>query len=491
MSNETQGSKVYLFFIVLIAVLGGLLFGYDTAVISGAEKGLQAFFIGAEDFQYTDISHGFTSSSALIGCIIGSALSGICASRLGRKRSLVLAGVFFFLSALGSYYPEFLFFEQGKPSRALLAAFNLYRILGGMGVGLASAICPMYIAEVAPSNIRGKLVSWNQFAIIFGQLVVYFVNFMILGEHTNPVIERISSSIYSVGVESDPWTITTGWRYMFVSEAVPAGLFTLLVCFIPETPRYLVMTGRDDKALQVLGNINGMARAREILGEIKATISERTERLFTYGVLVIFIGCMLSVFQQVVGINAVLYFAPRIFESIHMGDPMIQTVIMGTVNILYTLVAVFTVERWGRKRLLISGSLGMALGAFGVALFNLVDGLPPIVAVISIMAYSASFMFSWGPICWVLISEIFPNTIRGAAVAIAVAFQWIFNFIVSSSFLPMYNMSAGDMGEKFGHMFVYALYGVMCVIAAIFVWRLVPETKGKTLEDMTKLWKKK
>ena len=207
--------------------------------------------------------------------------------------------------------------------------------------------------------------------------------------------------------------------------------------------------------------------------------------------LVIFIGCMLSVFQQVVGINAVLYFAPRIFDSINMGDPMKQTVIMGVINILFTLVAIFTVERWGRKRLLISGSLGMALGAFGVALFNLIDGLPPIIAVISIMAYSASFMFSWGPICWVLISEIFPNTIRGAAVAIAVAFQWIFNFIVSSSLLPMYNMSAGDMGEKFGHMFVYALYGTMCVIAAIFVWRLVPETKGKTLEDMTKLWKKK
>lgn len=491
MGNETQGSKLYLFFIVLIAVLGGLLFGYDTAVISGAEKGLQAFFIGAEDFQYTDISHGFTSASALIGCIIGSALSGLFASRLGRKRSLVLAGVFFFLSALGSYYPEFLLFEQGKPSRDLLVAFNLYRILGGMGVGLASAICPMYIAEVAPSNIRGKLVSWNQFAIIFGQLVVYFVNFMILGEHTNPVIERISSSIYSVGVESDPWTISTGWRYMFVSEAVPAGLFTLLVCFVPETPRYLVLTGRDEKALNVLGRINGMARAREILAEIKSTVTQRTERLFAYGVLVIFIGCMLSVFQQVVGINAVLYFAPRIFDSIHMGDPMMQTVIMGVVNILFTLLAVFTVERWGRKPLLISGSLGMALGAFGVAIFNLVDGLPPIMAVLSIMIYSASFMFSWGPICWVLISEIFPNTIRGAAVAIAVAFQWIFNFIVSSSFLPMYNMSVGDMGEKFGHMFAYGLYGAMCVIAAIFVWRLVPETKGKTLEDMTKLWKKK
>ena len=491
MNQQTeQGSKAYLISIVMVAVLGGLLFGYDTAVISGAEKGLQAFFMESKDFAYTDGWHGFTSASALIGCIIGSALSGFLATNLGRKKSLIIAGLLFFVSALGSMYPECLFFQYGEPTYSLALMFNFYRVIGGIGVGLASAICPMYIGEVAPSNIRGMLVSWNQFAIIFGQLVVYFVNFMILGEHTNPIITEIAEDIYEVSENSDPWTIAHGWRYMFVSEAIPAGLFTLLVCFVPETPRYLALVGRDDKALKVLTRINGTERARQILADIKATATEKTERLFSYGVLVIFVGCMLSVFQQAVGINAVLYFAPRIFESIGMGNPMAQTVMMGVVNILFTLLAVFTVERWGRKPLLISGSLGMALGAFGVALYNLVDGLPPVMAVASIMVYSASFMFSWGPICWVLISEIFPNTIRGAAVAIAVAFQWIFNFIVSSTFLPMYNMSAGDMGEKFGHMFAYSLYGVICVIAAIFVWRMVPETKGKTLEDMTKLWKK-
>ena len=490
MEYQKRGSSAYLFSIVLVAVLGGLLFGYDTAVISGAEKGLQAFFANAQDFTYTDGWHGFTSASALIGCIIGSALSGFLATNLGRKRTLVIAGVLFFVSALGSMEPEFMFFSHGEPSFSLLLMFNFYRIIGGIGVGLASAVCPMYISEITPSNIRGMMVSCNQFAIIFGQLVVYFVNFMILGEHTNPIITEIAEDIYEVSESSDPWTIAQGWRYMFVSEAIPAGLFTLLVCFVPETPRYLALVGRDDKALKVLTRINGSERARQILADIKATATEKTERLFTYGVLVIFIGCMLSVFQQAVGINAVLYFAPRIFESIGMGNPMAQTVMMGVVNILFTLLAVFTVECWGRKPLLISGSLGMALGAFGVAMFNLVDGLPPVMAVVSIMVYSASFMFSWGPICWVLISEIFPNTIRGAAVAIAVAFQWIFNFIVSSTFLPMYNMSAGDMGEKFGHMFAYSLYGIICVIAAIFVWRLVPETKGKTLEDMTKLWKK-
>ena len=462
-----KGSKAYLFGIVLIAVLGGLLFGYDTAVISGAERGLQAFFSGASDFTYTDFLHGFTSSSALIGCIIGSAISGLLAGRLGRKRSLFIAGICFFLSAAGSYYPEFIFFEKGVATKSLWIAFNLYRVLGGIGVGMASAICPMYIAEVAPANKRGKLVSWNQFAIIFGQLVVYFVNFLILQSHKNDpaVIE---------------WTNQIGWRLMFGSECVPAGLFTLLILFVPETPRYLVMSGREDKALEVLTRINGSALAAQILSDIKNTVVEKKEKLLAYGFIVIFIGCMLSVFQQFVGINAVLYFAPRIFDSMGMGNPMTQTVLMGVVNITFTLVAIFTVEKLGRKPLLITGSLGMALGALGVALADAVPGLPGLVGVVSVMVYSASFMFSWGPICWVLISEIFPNTIRGAAVAIAVAFQWISNFIVSSTFVPMYTWSPA---------FTYGLYCAMCLLAAFFVWRLVPETKGKTLEDMTALWK--
>ncbi|MDO4334493.1 MAG: D-xylose transporter XylE [Bacteroidales bacterium] len=488
MTNQTQGSKAYLFGIVLVAVLGGLLFGYDTAVISGAEKGLQAFFLGAKDFVYSDTIHGITSSSALLGCIIGSAISGIIATRLGRKKALFIAGIFFFVSALGSYYPEFMLYDYGQPSFSLLITFNVYRIIGGIGVGLASAICPMYIAEVAPSNMRGTLVSWNQFAIIFGQLVVYFVNFMILGEHTQPIIEKMGEALYVVSDSSDPWTISTGWRYMFGSEAIVAGIFTILVCLVPESPRYLAMTGKDQQALKVLTKINGSVKAAEILKDIKETVSVKSEKLFSFGIMVVFVGVMLSVFQQAVGINAVLYYAPRIFESMNMGNPMVQTVIMGIVNIAFTLVAVFTVEKLGRKPLLIWGSIGMALGALGVALSNVTE-MPALFPVVSIMVYSASFMFSWGPICWVLISEIFPNTIRSQAVAIAVAFQWIFNFIVSSTFVPMYNMSMGDMGTKFGHFFAYALYGVICIIAAWFVARFVPETKGKTLEDMTALWR--
>ncbi len=473
MQNNTyrqEGSVLYLISIVLVAVIGGLLFGYDTAVISGAERGLQAFFQGATDFTYTTGLHGFTTSSALIGCVIGALISGRLAIHLGRKRTLFVAGILFLLSALGSYYPEFLFFPKGVASKSLLVAFNGYRILGGIGVGLASAICPMYIAEIAPARKRGRLVSWNQFAIIFGQLVVYFVNFLIIRSHA-----------------SDPnvvaWTNAIGWRVMFVSEAVPAGLFALLILLVPETPRYLAIHGYEDKALRVLSNINGEARAREILENIKTTVNRESkkkhENLFAYGFMVVFIGCMLSVFQQIIGINAVLYFAPRIFESMGVSNNMLFTVIMGIINITFTLVAVFSVEKLGRKPLLITGSLGMAVGALGVALSNVVT-LPALVPVISIMVYSACFMFSWGPICWVYIAELFPNTIRSQATALAVAFQWIFNFIVSSTFVPMYTWSP---------FFAYALYGVICVIAAIFVWRLVPETKGKTLEDMTHFWR--
>ena len=486
MEQQQSGSKAYLFGIVMVAVLGGLLFGYDTAVISGAEKGLQAFFKNAGDFTYTDGWHGFTSSSALIGCIIGSAFSGMLATKLGRKNSLFIAGLLFFISALGSMDPEFLLFDYGVPTYSLLIMFNIYRVIGGIGVGLASAICPMYISEVAPSNIRGMLVSWNQFAIIFGQLVVYFVNFFILGDHIQPLVEEMGKGLAAI-TPAAQWTVTIGWRYMFGSEAVPAGLFALLICFVPETPRFLVSIGKDDKALHVLQRINGSERGAYVLKCIKETITIKIEPIMTYGAMCIFIGIMLSVFQQAVGINAVLYYAPRIFGDMGMDNPMMITVFMGIVNILFTLVAIFTVEKWGRKPLLIYGSLGMALGAFGVAVTFGHAGMELFTAA-SLLIYSASFMFSWGPICWVLIAEIFPNTIRGQAVAVAVAFQWIFNFIVSSTFVPMFNMHLTE-GDDFGHWFTYGLYGCICVIAALFVWRLVPETKGKTLEDMSKLWK--
>ncbi len=461
---NNNGSKIYLISITLVAVLGGLLFGYDTAVISGAEQALQRFFEGAKDFTYSSVHHGITASSALIGCVIGGLISGVLANRFGRRNSLIVAAALFFMSALGSYNPEFLFFTKGEPSFSLLIAFNMYRIIGGVGVGLASAICPMYIAELAPASIRGTLVSCNQFAIIFGMLVVYFVNYTI--KNSLPAEEMMTS---------------IGWRRMFLSEAVPAGLFGSLLLLVPKTPRYLMMIGQESKAFSVLSRINGAENAKVIIEDIRNTTQSKREPLFAYGVAVVVIGMLLSFFQQAVGINVVLYYAPRIFESMgSSGDAaMIQTVVMGVINIAFTVVAILTVDRWGRKPLLLIGSLGMMIGMIALGIFSFTDQIG-IGALIFIIIYTASFMMSWGPICWVLISEIFPNTIRGKAIAIAVATQWIANYLVSSTFIPLSEWSLGS---------TYIIYAIFALLSIIFVWRFVPETKGKSLEEMSALWR--
>lgn len=458
-----KNNRIYVIAVTFVATLGGLLFGYDTAVISGAEKSIQAYLIESQGL--STLIHGLTISSALIGCIIGGLFSGILASKFGRKKTLLFAALLFFLSALGSGYPEFLFFQKGEPTIGLLLMFNFYRLMGGIGVGLASAACPMYIGEIAPAKIRGQLVSLNQFAIIFGMLVVYFVNW------------GIASG------QSIEWINEIGWRRMFLSETIPAGIFGILLLFVPETPRYLSLTKRDDEALKILTRINGPQIAEKIMADIKRSLQHHTSaKLFSFGKKVIIIGILLSIFQQFVGINVALYYAPRIFESMGAAKDasLMQTVIMGLVNVIFTVVAIFTVDKWGRKPLLIVGSAGMALGMLAISglAFMEVIGIGTLVFII---IYTASFMMSWGPITWVLISEIFPNKVRGKAVAVAVAAQWAANYFISSTYPAMMEFSGG---------FTYGFYGLMSVLSLIFVWKMVPETKGKTLEEMEELWEK-
>lgn len=458
-----QQNMGYIMLLTLVATLGGLLFGYDTAVISGAEKSIQAFLI--DGLNLSSFVHGATVSSALIGCIIGGAISGILSSRIGRKNSLMVAAFLFFVSALGSGNPEFLFFKHGEPSMGLLYMFNFYRVIGGIGVGLASAVSPMYISEIAPAHMRGRLISFNQFAIIFGMLVVYFVNWSIAKG------------------QSLEWINETGWRYMFISEAIPAAIFGILLFFVPETPRYLAMQGHNEKALRILERINGAVIAKRIMGDIKVTLaSTASSKIFAYGKKVIIIGILLSVFQQFVGINVALYYAPRIFESMGAAKDasMLQTIVMGLVNVIFTVVAILTVDKWGRKPLLITGSIGMAVGmiAIGMLSYFKVIGISTLVFII---IYTASFMMSWGPICWVLIGEIFPNKIRGRAIAIAVAVQWAANYFISSTYPAMMEFSGGT---------TYMFYGVMSILSAIFVWKMVPETKGKSLEEMEQVIEK-
>ncbi|WP_370875073.1 D-xylose transporter XylE [Metabacillus malikii] len=453
-----KNSYFYIVLITLVATLGGLLFGYDTAVISGAEGALQAYF--TDSLGLSSLVHGITVSSALIGCIIGGFVSGYFASNIGRKYSLVIAAVLFILSALGSAYPEFLFFTKGEPSIALLITFNIYRIIGGIGVGLASAVAPMYISEMAPPKIRGTLVSLNQFAIILGMLVVYFVNYGIANGQT---IE---------------WINDIGWRYMFLSEAIPAALFLVLLFTVPETPRYLILKNEDKKAMSVLNRLYEKAVATATLVEIKSSFDKHQgkAKLFSFGKAIVIIGILLSVFQQFVGINVALYYAPRIFESMGAGRDasMFQTIIMGLVNVVFTLIAIFTVDKFGRKPLLIIGSIGMTIGMFGVATMAYTNTIG-IGTLIFIIIYTASFMMSWGPVVWVLISEIFPNKIRGQAVAIAVAAQWAANYFISSTYPAMMEISGG---------LTYSFYGLMSLLSAIFIWKFVPETKGRSLEEL-------
>lgn len=457
-----ERNSFYIAGITIVATLGGLLFGYDTAVISGAEKSVQAYLING--LGLGSLAHGATISSALIGCIIGGSLSGLISSVWGRKKALFLAAFLFFISALGSGYPEFLFFKVGEPTMGLLFMFNFYRIIGGIGVGLASAVSPMYIGEIAPADIRGRLVSINQFAIIFGMLVVYFVNWGIANGQT---LE---------------WVNAIGWRWMFASEAIPAALFGVFLFFVPETPRYLAINNQDTKALQILTRINGTEQAKVIFQDIKLSVQKSSAKLFSYGKIIILIGILLSVFQQFVGINVALYYAPRIFESMgaEKDASMLQTVVMGLVNVIFTVIAILTVDKWGRKPLLMVGSIGMAIGMFaiGALAFLKIIGISTLVFII---IYTASFMMSWGPICWVLISELFPNKIRGKAIAVAVAAQWAANYFISSTYPAMMEFSSG---------LTYCFYGLMSILSFFFVWKMIPETKGKTLEEMEHIWKK-
>lgn len=470
----SQGSKTLPLVLTVIATLGGLLFGYDTAVISGAIDSIDANFIlplGLSETARDNLS-GLTISSALFGCIIGGALAGPLADRFGRKPSLILAALMFLICSIGSAMPELGLGAIGSMGPDALLPFNIYRIIGGIGVGIASMVSPMYIAEIAPKESRGRLVSFNQIAIVVGMVGVYFVNW----------------SIARLGDET--WLHAFGWRWMFASEAIPSLLFAGLLLVVPDSPRWLVMRGRDAEALTVLARLGGTESAGTVLAEIEQSLVVRHERLFAFGSLVVVVGILLSIFQQFVGINAVLYYAPMMFRNMGASNDsaLLQTVIVGIANVAFTLVATGTVDRVGRKPLMILGALVMAVAMLTLGTLFALNMLG-LLALMAMLLYIAGFAFSWGPVVWVLLAEIFPNAIKGRAMGVAVTAQWIANLLVSWSFKVIDGNSS--LNATFHHGFAYWVYGVMSLAAAYFVWRWVPETKGLSLESIQGLWGRK
>lgn len=519
--NTQKKNGFYLPGIILVATLGGLLFGYDTAVISGTVGSLRAFFIDplGLPLDQANAMEGFIVSSALIGCVIGASIAGYISQKLGRKPSLILAAMLFFLSAIGSAWPEIFLGMPGSGGAEYAHLFVFYRILGGIGVGIASMVSPMYIAEVSPHKSRGAMVSWNQFAIIFGMLVVYFVN-------------------YSISLKGDStWLNEIGWRWMFASELIPASLFLIFLIFVPETPRWLVMNHQSKKAEVILTKLVGGAEAKIEMKDIQDSFDmdlKQTLRPYyiflvtwislfvvaliglkylgntnafeisligsfvialiapirSYGFKIIMVGVLLSAFQQFVGINVVLYYAPEIFKSMGSGTDtaLLQTIIVGVINLSFTVLAILTVDRFGRRPLLIIGALVMAASMAGLGT-GFAAGWPGGLKLFFMLSYTAGFAMSWGPVCWVMLAEIFPNSVRSTVMSIAVAAQWVSNFLVSWTF-PMMNKNEA-LVDTFNHGFSYWIYGLMGILAAVFIWKMVPETKGKTLEAMNKLWKKK
>ena len=453
--SQEKGSIVYVMAVCLVAALGGLLFGYDTGVINGAIGPLEEYF--ALDAR----GKGWATGCALLGCAIGAAVAGVLSDRLGRKKVLIISAILFLVSAVGTALPRD------------IATFIIFRMIGGVGVGAAAMSSPMYIAEISPARIRGRMVSVNQFAIVTGFLVVYFVN-------------------YFIALQGDStWNQQLGWRWMFGSEALPAVSLLVLLFFVPESPRWLTKQNRSGEALEILTRVNGAEYAKTELLEIKEALAHESgslKQLFQPGMkIVLVIGIVLAVLQQVTGINVFLYFGTEIFKKMGSGTnaALAQTVIVGVVNLSFTIVAIWTVDRLGRRPLMMIGSAGMGISLLAMGLASYCQRTE-LWILLFILGYIACFALSVGPVTWVILSEIFPTRIRGRAMAIATICLWIANYVISQTF-PMMDENKWLL-EKFHRAFPFWLYGAFCVVLLVFVWRFVPETKGKTLEQIEKHW---
>lgn len=451
---------VYIFGISMVSAMGGLLFGYDWVVIGGAKPFYERFFEIASSANL----QAWAMSCALIGCIVGAVASGVVSDKFGRKWPLLVSAFLFTIASLGT----------GMAGSYTI--FVIFRMIGGIGIGLASALSPMYIAEVAPAHLRGRFVSLNQMTIVIGILSAQIINLIIA--------KKVPVGATDAFIQAS-WNGQVGWRWMFFACAVPAIAFFLLTFLVPESPRWLMKAGKPEKALPTLKRIGGEEYAREEMANIQATLDDVSEKvdfktLFkpAYGAILL-IGIFLAVFQQWCGINTVFNYAEEIFTTAGYGvsDTLFNIVITGSVNMIFTLVAMFTVDKWGRKKLMVFGSIGLAIDyiLLGSAFYFHIKGMAVLALVVTAIAIYA---MSLAPIVWVILSEIFPNRVRGAAMALATFALWIACFILTYTF-PLLNKSLGAAGT-------FWVYAGICLVGFMFLLMKLPETKGKSLEEIEK-----
>jgi sugar porter (SP) family MFS transporter len=468
-AGPVQTRLAYLIPICFVATLGGLLFGYDTGVISGAIEPLTA------RFQLTDFMKGWASGCVLLGCAAGVLLVGPLSDRFGRKPAMFLAAVLFFASALGTALP---------PD---IATFIVFRFLGGVAIGIASISTPMYIAEITPAHLRGRLVSVNQIAIVGGIAATAFVNYAIARSQGDPAQPHIQA-----------WLTNTGWRWMFGLGAAPAVLFGLLLLAIPESPRWLVERQREAEARGILGKVAGPAFAETETASIRASLAGEQGtwgELFSRRLrLPLLVGIALAILQQVTGINVFLYFGATIFKNLSASTGvdagLLQQILINGASALATVVAIATVDRWGRRPLMLLGATGMglSLAAMGVMAQRMTDPAAASGWMLGfIILYVVAFGLSVGPVTWVILSEIFPTAVRGRALGLATFFLWTADYAVTQTF-PIMVAPGSWFVRQFQHAFPFYVYAGFCVVLFLVVWRLVPETKGRSLEEIERSW---
>lgn len=454
MSHQRKHNTGYILRICGIAALGGILFGYDTAVISGAIEALKTYF------DLSPAETGWAVSNVVIGCVVGAFGAGPLAGRYGRKKALVVAAFLFTVSAVGA---------------ALATTFTwfvIYRIIGGLAVGLAATVSPMYMSEVSPKDMRGRALSMQQFAIVFGQIVIFYVNFKI------------------ASYASEAWLVEMGWRWMIGSEVIPCLLFTALVFVIPESPRWSVMVGRDDQALAMLTRVSNAEHAKSVLREIKESLrqdEQHRKQKLNYGDVrvrfILFVGCMIAMLQQVTGVNVMMYYAPVVLKSVteNAQEALFQTIWIGVLQLVGSVIGAMLMDRIGRIPLMRWGTLGTIVGLLitSYALYTQATGY---FALFGMLFFMVFYAMSWGVGAWVLVSEIFPNRMRSQGMSIAVGCMWLANFVVAQSF-PMIN-DQPYLFSTFHGAFPMWVFAACCLFSYWFIARFIPETKGVSLERM-------